>query len=126
MRIRTIAIHEYLTNVRRKEFILITLGLPLLMLLVIGIGALGAGAAIRQIMRQGGERVAFVDNSHSLSFMPETERASGFQIVRLLDEGEGRREVQNGKLAALVIVEQDYLESGRVRVYRKSGSMFAK
>src|SRR5690349_7659601 len=115
MRIRTIAIHEYLTNIRRKEFILITLGLPLLFLVIGGIGALGAGAAIRQLMREGSEKVGIVDHSNALAIAPEGETNSGFKVEPLTDEDEGRSLVTNGKLAALVIVQQDYLDTGNVQ-----------
>jgi ABC-2 type transport system permease protein len=121
-RVRTIALHEYLTNVRRKEFILITLGLPVLMLIFVGISALAATMAIGALQKPGVRRVGIVDPGRALDLHAFAEGGiPGIHLLRRTDVELGKREVKEGKLAALVVLDKDYLANGRVTVYRRGG-----
>lgn len=125
-KILTIAAHEYVTNVRRKEFILITLGLPLLILVAGGIGALGAGAAMRQLMKGSSRVVGIVDHSGAVTIPPDSARGTGYKLTEYKAEDAGRGDVKRGTLAALIVLDKEYLTAGTVRVYRKGGGIFSK
>ncbi|HXG23473.1 MAG TPA: ABC transporter permease [Chthonomonadales bacterium] len=122
-RVRTIALHEYLTNVRRKEFILITLGLPVLMLIFVGISALAATVAIGALHKPGLRTVGIVDPAHALDLRGFAEEGiPGLRLIARKDVDTGKREVKEGRLAALIVLDKEYLDNGRVTVYRRGGS----
>jgi ABC-2 type transport system permease protein len=124
-RVLTIAAHEYITNVRRKEFILITLGLPLLMFAIGGIGGIGMSAVVRDVMRGGVKQVGVIDRSGRLN-LRAAETDSGFRIRPYDSVEAGQEEVISGAIEALVVVAPDYVRSGNVDVYRKSGGIFSR
>jgi ABC-2 type transport system permease protein len=123
-RVWTIAGHEYLTNVRRKEFILMTLGLPLLFLVIIGISMLGAGAAIRSVIGKA-QTIGILDRSGALDLRAVRDM-DGVRIVPYKDETAGQADVKSGKISELVVVAPDYMESGKVVTYRKGGGLFSE
>ncbi len=125
-RIWTIIVHEYLTNIRRKEFILITIGLPLLILIVTGISALGTGSVISSLMQRRTERVGILDKGESLKLPPEAGDAAEAAIEPIKDEAAGLDLVRSGKMTAFIVVERDYVQSGKIRVYRKAGGLLNK
>ena len=124
-RMWTIAAHEYVTNVRRKEFILITLGLPLLMLSIAGIAGVGMSAVVRDVMRGGTQQVGVIDRSGRLNLEAAAE-GTGFRINSYETLQAGQADVKDGKIEALVVLAQDYMERGGVAVYRKSGGIFSR
>jgi ABC-2 type transport system permease protein len=124
-RVRTIAAHEYITNVRRKEFILMTLGLPLLFLVIIGISMLGAGAVIRSVVGKT-HTLGIIDRSGALDLRAVNESRGGFRIAQYKDEAAGQADVRSGKITELVVVGPDYLSTGKVTTYRKGGGLFSE
>jgi len=121
----TIAAHEYITNVRRKEFILITLGLPLMILFFGGLSVLGTTIATGMFRPPATQRVGVVDRSRALDLTGgEDGMPPGVQLEAYSNEADGKRDVQTGRLIALMILEKDYLETGKVAVYRRDGSIF--
>src|SRR5690349_4266862 len=115
-RVRTIALHEYFTNVRRKEFIMITFGLPLLVLAVSAVSALGTGAVIGSLLQQKRERVGIMDRSGKLKLPPEAGDIAEANIVPVQDEKSAQEEVKSGRLTAFIVVDRDYVQNGRVTI----------
>ena len=124
-KVRTIAAHEYLTNVRRKEFIAITLGLPLLMVAIAGIGGMGMSAVVRDVMRGGSRLVGVIDRSGRLNFRA-AQTETGVQVNPYSSLQAGQADIKSGRIEALVVVEEDYLRRGGVRIYRKGGGIFSR
>ena len=124
-RVGTIAAHEYLTNVRRKEFILITLGLPLLMLAIAGIGGLGMSAVVRDVIRGGTQQVGVIDHSGRLDFRAAASE-TGLRVHAYASLAAGQADVKAGKIEALVVISGNYLRQGGVEIYRKGGGIFSR
>jgi ABC-2 type transport system permease protein len=125
-KVRTIAAHEYLSNVRRKEFILMTLGLPLFILVLGAISALGTTAALGVFGPQKEKIVGIVDPSNALDLSRiDPKEMRGYRLEKMADENAARARVLDGKIQSLAVLAPDYLESGKVRVYRKGGSIFS-
>ncbi len=67
MRIKTIAIHEFLFTIKRKTFYLVTLGMPLIVLAYGGLVALIAFSSASSELRSLGKPIAVVDRSGILT-----------------------------------------------------------
>lgn len=125
-KIRTIAAHEYWNNVKRKEFILMTLGLPLLILVLGGVSLLGTTAALGAFAPAKEKVVGFVDPSSTLDLTKVSkEDLRGYRLRRFGDEAAGKQAVESGKVTALAVLAPDYLKTGSVRMFRKGGSIFS-
>ncbi|MGB3904233.1 MAG: ABC transporter permease [Anaerolineae bacterium] len=120
-RVLIIARHEYLVNVRRVGFIVMTALVPLL-------GA--AGLLIAAFF--GGQAAAFFAST----FVPETrdigmvDRLGAFtpilpqyqDTVQLFgDEEAARAALQADEIASLLVIPEDYIETGRVIMTSKGG-----
>lgn len=120
-----VALHEYVTNVRRKEFILITLGLPVMILFFGGLSLLGTTVATGAFRARSTQTVGIVDRSQALDLTGGSEgMPPSVVLVAYQDIAAGQADVRAGKIGALVILDRDYLATGRVAVYRQGGSLF--
>jgi ABC-2 type transport system permease protein len=125
-KIRTIALHEYLTNVKRKEFILMTLGLPIFMLIIGGVSAIGTTVALGSI-KQVSRDVGIVDHGRALTAKGlAAAEATGVRAIEYQSEEAAQADVRSGKLLELIVLEADYLDTGHVRDYRKGGGLFSE
>jgi ABC-2 type transport system permease protein len=115
-----IARHEYVTNVRRREFILITLGLPFLFLFFGGLSLIGTTVASGAFQKRAEQHVGVVDRYGALDLRAAEQAAPGLRLEARADAEAARQDVRTGKLDALVVLDRDYLGTGRVTVYRKS------
>ncbi len=125
-RVRTIASHEYLSNVRRKEFIFVTLGLPLFILVLIFVSAAGTASVFTQMIGRGPETVGVLDRSRALDLHAAEGRGDELVIVPYADLSDGQRDVRNGRISELVVVDRDYLENGKVELFRREGGLFSR
>jgi ABC-2 type transport system permease protein len=123
-RILIIAAHEYITNVRRKEFILITLGLPVMMLVFTTISAVGAGVVVSQMLSSRTQRVGVVDGSHALALDYKDSGTRNIILVKYQSPDAAKDAVRRDALTAVMIVSPDYLHTGAVEVFRKGGGFF--
>ena len=120
-----VARHEYLVNVRRVGFIVMTALVPLM-------GA--AGLLIAAFF--GGQAAAFFAST----FVPETEvigmvdylgaftpvLAKYEETVLLFpDEETGRAAVEADEIASLLVIPEDYVESGEVVIVSKESGFSA-
>lgn len=106
-----IARYEYGRIVRRRSFLLTALGLPLLVLALIG------AIFIVTARSSGEQRLGLVDQTGR--FAAVDERALGLTrpipIERLADERAAAQALDAGRIDAYVVIGRDYLESGEVR-----------
>ncbi len=120
-----VARHEYLVNVRRVGFIVMTALVPLM-------GA--AGLLIAAFF--GGQAAAFFAST----FVPETEvigmvdQLGAFTpvlakyeetVLLFPDEETGRAAVEANEIASLLVVPEDYVESGKVVIVSKESGFSA-
>jgi ABC-2 type transport system permease protein len=102
-----------------------TFGLPLFMLLM---GALSIGATFMASGVLSGERhvIGIVDSSHLLDLSRAVrEAAPDVTVVELPDLVTGQDAVRRRQLDALVVLDRDYVQTGRVAVYRRGGGLMS-
>jgi len=107
-----VAKFEFVKTVRRKGFILGTIGLPLLMLVVIGLtlytgAGIGTGAT--------NQTTGYVD---AAGFV---QAASGFAPYSGIDAGKAA--LVSGEIDSLLIVPPDYFRTGTLTVYTMDNSL---
>jgi len=112
-----VARHEFWTNCRRPGFIFMTVFVPLMGLVFLGIGAVAGGKASSFFQQQFApepKRIAYVD--HSGLFTPALPRyetafvqypAEAEALAALLQRGE----------STVMVIPADYLQNGKVTVY---------
>lgn len=106
--------HEYGTALRRRAFLLVTLGLPAFFVLVIGLAVL---AALTSLDRRP---VGYVDLAGVLS--GQASSAGGRASVELLpmpDETAALAALQAGQVQAVFLLPIGYRQTGRVVVYTR-------
>lgn len=117
-----IARHEYLVNLRRTGFIAWTLAVPVIGLLVLVVAAVFGGSASDFLANQfNGEpqQVGFVDHSGLLTpILPEYSD----RFTPYADRASGSAAVTAGDISALLIVPEDYVESGQVTIVSSSST----
>jgi ABC-2 type transport system permease protein len=121
-RVWIIARHEYLVNIRRWSFIIMTAAVPVLGLLGLIVAGFYAGQAGRFFEEQFSTeptRVGVVD--HSGLFTPVlSEFADRFR--EYVDEAQAGRALKADAVEFYLVIPADYLETGKVEVVtRKSG-----
>ncbi|MDD1686740.1 ABC transporter permease [Methanoregula sp.] len=107
-----VAKFEFVKTVRRKGFILGTIGLPLLMLFVMGLSlytgaGIGTGAA--------NQTTGYVDAAGFVQAAP------GF--VQYPDVEAGKAALVNGNIHSLLLVPPDYFRTGTLTVYTLDNSL---
>ena len=114
-----VARHEYLANVRRAGFIIMTAIVPVLGIVVLLIGTLFSGQA-RQLgafferqFEVGDQAIGVVDSSGYFSpILPEYEE----DFVVFGNEEEAETALEAEEVSKVLVIEADYLETGRVVV----------
>lgn len=118
-KIWTIARHEYLVNVRRPGFIIMTALVPLLGALGLVVASFFGGQASaffeRQFAPEPGQ-IGVVD--HLGTFTPILP-AYQERYHLFTDEEAGREVLKADEITALLVIPQDYVESGQVLVISK-------
>lgn len=119
-----IARHEYLVNLRRPGFIIVTALIPLLGLIVLLLATFASGAAVDTLERLFvGPRVTGVVD-HSGIFTPLLpEYAESYRLYP--DEESGRQALAAEELSRLVIVPQDYLDTGQITIITRATGVVA-
>lgn len=121
-KILLIARHEYITNVTRAGFIIMTLLIPLLGAAGLFIAAVFGGRAAsflaRQVMPES-QVIGVVDNLGRFTpLLPSFET----QYRLFVNEETGRQAVQDKEIGSLLVIPADYMTFGRVTlVTRNSG-----
>ncbi|NOZ29258.1 MAG: ABC transporter permease [Chloroflexi bacterium] len=119
-----IARHEYLVNIRRPGFIIMTILIPVLSIIGLVIAAFFSGPAtafLEQHFSMEPDNIGVVD--HLGAFTPILP-AYQDRFHLFPNEEEGRQAVLSDKVTTLLIIPKDYMTSGEVLVYSK-GSGFS-
>lgn len=112
-----VARHEFLTNVRRAGFIIMTAIVPLLGIVVLLIGTLFAGQAqqlgqlIERQFEVGDQPIGVVDRSGFFSSVME-----GYQedFVAYASEAAAEEDLKAEKVSRVLVIGEDYVDTGRV------------
>ena len=123
-KIWTIARHEYLVNVRRPGFIIMTALVPLLGVLGLVVASFFGGQASAFFERQfvpEPKQIGVVD--HLGAFTPVLP-AYQERYHLFADEDAGREALEADEITTLLVIPEDYVESGQVVVLSK-GSGFS-
>jgi ABC-2 type transport system permease protein len=107
-----VAKHEYLKMVRKRSFLLGTLGIPLLIVVVM--------AVIIVISVRGGSNapVGYVDHASILDpTVQQPGRSDGVEIRAYSDEAAARAALEAHEIQAYYVIPQDYLSTGDVQLY---------
>jgi len=109
-----VAQHEYLKELRKKSFILATLGIPLLIVAIMAVSILLA-------VRNTDERpVGYVDQSGLLAqaVMPRFDPDEKVLELRAFaDRSSAQAALEAGQIQAFYVVPADYLQTRRVQLY---------
>jgi ABC-2 type transport system permease protein len=123
-KVGVIARHEYLVNVRRLGFIIMTALVPLLGVLGLLITAFFGGQASAFFERQFSpepKEIGVVD--HLGAFTPVLP-AYQERYHLLADEERGRAALRSDEITTLLVIPEDYIQSGQVMIFSK-GSGFS-
>ena len=124
-KIWTIARHEYLVNVRRPGFIIMTALVPLLGVLGLLVASFFGGQASAFFERQFApepKQIGVVD--HLGAFTPVLP-AYQERYHLFADEEAGREALRADEIATLLVIPKDYVESGQVMVVSKGNGFSA-
>jgi len=118
-KIWVVARHEYLTNVRRAGFVIMTLSVPLLGIAILLFGAFFAGQArklgafFERQFEVGDKAIGVVDESGYFSpILPQYRE----DFIPFASETGAEAALQAEDVSKVLLIEDDYLETGRVVV----------
>jgi ABC-2 type transport system permease protein len=124
-KILIIARHEYLVNVRRVGFIVMTALVPLLGAAALFVAAFFGGQAaafLASTFVPEAQNIGMVDQLGAFTpLLPEYQD----DFTPFPDEEAGRAALEAEEITSLVVIPDDYLESGRVMIVTKSGGLNA-
>ncbi|MFH1447853.1 MAG: ABC transporter permease [Candidatus Micrarchaeota archaeon] len=117
MKALRIALHEYLVGVRRKEFLLITLGLPAFMFGVV----LLQMYVIGDIAEAKGS-VGYVDGT---GLFENITSPGSIELSTYDSEEDAMHAFVEGRISRYFVIPEDYIQSGYVRSYMSSEGMIS-
>jgi len=110
---KIVALTEFITNVKRKEFIILTLLLPLILLTSMVIPLF-----FMQTVSHEKETLGVVDETGIV--MPVLkERYNDYLIKEIANAEEARQLLENNNISSYIIIEKDFIEKGKVSYYSK-------
>jgi len=133
-----IAKHEFLKTVKRKEFILMTLGFPLFFILIMLVPLLLAGTSSPEDLNLG-----YIDKSNSFEFPDEitvrrsmiftngipgvtnnqeldgtnNEKYPIIKFTQYSDTASAKQDLESGTLSGYLVIPEDYIKTGIVESY---------
>jgi ABC-2 type transport system permease protein len=124
-KILIVARHEYVANVRRIGFIIMTVSVPILGLVGLAVAAFFGGQASAFLERQFTvERKPIGVVDHLGTFTPILPDYQA-RYHLFADEAAGRAAVSSDEIASLLIIPTDYLAKGNVIILSKEGGFSA-
>lgn len=101
---RIIAKHEYLTNIKRKEFLFITFVIPLFIFAIMGLSFLliGIGGHNEE------NKIGYVDNTGL--FDPSN-------LTKYTDEDLARKDLLDNKITNYFVIPENYTATGKIIIY---------
>lgn len=110
-----VAKKEFLVNIKRKEFLLLTFIFPVFM-----VGITFLSASLSQGMMEKSD-VGVVDNSMLFNISDFMNRSDLINFMEISGEEKARESVLSGKIKGYVVIPEDYIESGNMTLYSTSG-----
>ena len=110
-RTSTIIRHEFLHTIKKKGFIILTLSIPILILLGIGIFKIASNAVVPETDEI---RVGYVD--HIGDFAPLYE-PDAVRLIRLDSEDEATQALANEEIDEYIVIPDDYVATGVIARY---------
>ncbi len=102
---RIIAEHEYVTNLKRKEFLFVTFGLPLFISAVMGISFFVVGGSPHSDIGS----IGYVDKTGSFNLSDN--------MTKYADEGLARKDLLDNKITNYFVIPENYTQTGKILVY---------
>ena len=109
--------HEYFKHVKKKRFILAILSLPFFILLMVGVGFLSV------VIQFDNTPIAYVDNTGILDnpidyeFEAPLWFMNPMELQSFNDLESATKELEDGKLQAVYLLEDNFIESNTISVY---------
>ncbi len=101
---RIIAKHEYLTNIKRKEFLFVTFGVPLFLIAIMGLSFLLIGIGVHNEENKTG----YVDN---------TGLFDSSNLTKYTDEDLARKDLLDNKITNYFVIPENYTATGKIIIY---------
>ena len=104
--------HEFLHTVREKGFIIITISVPLLALIVIGIGRFVSTITDEPAVEM--KTIGYVDETGSFN----TNTSTGYtEFIRYGSSSDATRALTGHEVSEYFVIPPDYRSTGTVRLY---------
>ncbi len=101
---RIIARHEYLTNIKRKEFLFVTFGIPLFLMAIMGISVISMGT--------GGN-----NEVNKIGYVDMTGLFDSSNLTKYNDEELARKDLLDNKLTNYFVIPENYTAAGKIIIY---------
>ena len=101
---RIIAKHEYKTNIKRKEFLFVTFGLPLFFLAIMGISFLLMGIGTQS-------------EENKIGYIDRTGLFDSSNLTKYTDEGLARKDLMDNKITNYFVIPENYTATGKIFIY---------
>ncbi|NPV51200.1 MAG: ABC transporter permease [Candidatus Methanofastidiosum sp.] len=110
---KIVAISEFMTNVKRKEFIILTFLLPLILVMSMVIPLF-----FMQTVSYEKEALGVVDES-GIVFPILKERYNDYIIKEISNSNEARQLLENNDISSYIVIPNDFLKIGKASYYSK-------
>ncbi len=101
---RIIAKHEYITNIKRKEFLFVTFGLPLFFFAIIGISFLLMGIGPQS-------------EENKIGYIDRTGLFDSSNLTKYTDEELARKDLLDNKITNYFVIPGNYTATGKIIIY---------
>jgi len=106
----TIAKHEYLTNIKRKEFLFVTFGIPLFMSAIMGVSFIFMDAGSHNEVY----KIGYIDRT---ALFETTNLTNITNFTKYTDEGLARKDLIGNNLTNYFVIPENYTATGRILIY---------
>ena len=124
-RAATVAVHEYVTNVRRFGFIFFTLLPVALGVIGLVVAAFFSGQASRFFENQFAPKTQLTGVVDKSGLFPSIPASFANEFVSFADEAAAQRALADDTIGAFIVIPQDYVASGKLTAYVKEGGFMA-
>jgi ABC-2 type transport system permease protein len=100
----TIAKHEYTYNVRRKEFLFVTLGMPLFIMVAMGLPLLLAGNSISHA-------------EYKIGYVDKTSLFEPGNLTKYADEELAKKDLLDNKITHFFVIPANYTATGKITIF---------
>lgn len=101
---RIIAKHEYITNIKRKEFLFVTFGLPLFFFAIMGISFLLMGIGTQS-------------EENKIGYIDSTGLFDSSNLTKYTNEELARKDLLDNKITNYFVIPENYTVTGKIFIY---------